>query len=54
MFSGHESEIVDSSRRTGLFKRIVDGRPSYPVSPQPHKEIVAIAMLIQPSSKPRG
>src|SRR5262245_34731279 len=43
-----KAEIIDSCRTTGLFKGIVDGCPSYPISPRPHEEIVAIAMFIQP------
>ena len=43
-----EAEIFDFCRSTGLFKGIVDGGPSYPISPRPHKEIIAVAMLIQP------
>jgi hypothetical protein len=43
-----EPEIIDSCRATGLFKGIIDGGPSDSITPRPHEEIVAIAMLIQP------
>jgi hypothetical protein len=43
-----EAEIFDSSRLTGLFKDIVDGCPSNSITPRPHKEVIAIAVLIQP------
>ena len=43
-----EPEIIDSGRTTDLFKGIVDGGPADSIAPRPHKEIVAVAMLIQP------
>ena len=43
-----EAEICDSCRTTGLFKGIVDGYLADGASPRPHKQKLAVAVLLKP------